>query len=259
MKKASMALIASYGIAILGVGQAWAKDPTVKSKKEAEAFQAMQTTLQSSQGNPDAQLKAVDEFLTKFADTEFKVILLQNAMQISQQKRDPALTITYAERVLEADPKNFEADVTIASETAGAAKEFDLDKAEKTAKVQKYAQAALANVKDYPKPISQIPDDQWEQQKKSATAQAHVAMGMMAMANKKYDEAITEMKTAVDTAPDPIATFRLGEAYLKANKLDEANASFDKVLSMPDTPASVKTYATQRKADIAKLKASGSK
>ena len=259
MKKASMALMASCGIAILSVGAVWAKDPTVKSKKEAEAFQAMQTTLQSNQGNPDVQLKAVDEFLTKFADTEFKVILLQNAMQISQQKRDPAQTITWAERVLEADPKNFEAEVTIASETAGAAKEFDLDKAEKTAKVQKYAQAALTNVKDYPKPISQIPDDQWEAQKKSATAQAHVALGMMAMANKKYDEAVTEMKTAVDSSPDAIATFRLGEAYLKANKLDDANATFDKVLTLPDATAPVKQYAQQRKADIVKMKAAGSK
>ena len=82
--------------------------------------------------------------------------------------------------MLEADPKNFEADVTIASVTAAEAKEFDLDKAEKTAKVQKYAEPTLANVKDYPKPYSQLPDEQWATQKKGATAQAHAAVAMMA-------------------------------------------------------------------------------
>ncbi|MBV8817946.1 MAG: tetratricopeptide repeat protein, partial [Acidobacteriaceae bacterium] len=194
-------------------------------------------------------------FLDKYADTEFKVILLQNAMQIAQQKRDTPLTLTYAERLLEADPKNFEADIAIASSTAQGAKEFDLDKAEKTAKVQKYAQAGLDSMKDYPKPMSQIPDDQWAAQKKSAAAQAYASLGMMDMINKKYDDAIKDYQTALDTSPDPITTFRLGEAYMKANKLDEADAAFDKVVAAPSAPPQVKTFAQQRKADVAKLKA----
>ena len=230
----------------------------MKSKKEGEAFTAMQQAIQAS-ASPDDQLKAIDSFLTTFADTQFKVLLLQNAMQIAQQKNDAPLTLTYAERVLEADPKNFEADVTIASMTASNAKEFDLDKAEKTAKVQKYAQLALENLKDYQKPISQIADAQWVIQKKGAEAQAHAALGMMAVANKKYDDAITEFKSSVETTPDSVTTFRLGEAYMKAGKLDDAGATFDKVLSMTDATAQVKQYAQQRKADVAKLKAAQAK
>jgi tetratricopeptide (TPR) repeat protein len=156
---------------------------------------------------------------------------------------------------LEVDPKNFEADVTLATVTAQGAKEFDLDKAEKTAKVQKYAQAVYDNTKDYPKPMSQIPDDQWVTQKKTAVATAHMAVGMMDMANKKYDDAIAEYKTAVEISPDPIIEFRLGEAYIKAKKWDDADATFDKVLSAPGVSPTVKQYAQQKKADIAKLKA----
>lgn len=258
MKKASNVLALALGVALLGVPASFAKDPTVKSAKERDAFIAMQTTLQSSRDGKE-QLKAIDDFLSKFADTEFKVILLQNAMQIAQQTGDAPLALTYAERVLEADPKNFEADDAIASLTANGMKEFDLDKAEKTAKVQKYSQLALDNVKDYAKPLSQIPDDQWANQKKSAMAQAHAALGIADMANKKYDEAIAEFKTAVDTSPDSIATFRLGEAYMKAGKYDEASATFDKVLSMADAPQQVKTFAQQRKADVAKMKAAAGK
>lgn len=258
MKNASKVLALSCGIAILGSTLGWGQnDPKVKSKKEAEAFQAMQQTIQT--GTPEAQLKAIDDFLTNFADTQFKVLLLQNAMQIAQQKGDAPLTQTYAERTLEADPKNFEADVTIASITATNAKEFDLDKAEKTAKVQKYAQAALENVKTYPKPFSQLPDDQWAAQKKSASAQAHASLGIMNTVNKKYDDAITEYKAALETSPDSVTTFRLGETYMKANKLDDANTTFDKVLSMPDATAQVKQYAQQRKGDVAKLKAAAAK
>ncbi len=258
MKNSSKVLALSCGIAILSGSLAWGADPAVKSKKEAEAFQAMQQAI-APPASPDDQLKAIEGFLTSFADTQFKVLLLQNAMQIAQQKNDAPLAVTYAERVLEADPKNFEADVTIASVTATNAKEFDLDKAEKTAKVQKYAQLALENAKDYPKPFSQLPDAQWATQKKGAEAQAHAAMGMMAIANKKYDDAITEFKTSVETSPDSVTAFRLGEAQMKGGKLDDASATFDKVLSMTDAPAQVKQYAQQRKTDVAKLKAAQAK
>jgi tetratricopeptide (TPR) repeat protein len=258
MKKLFKVWALTCGFTVLCGSLAWSADPKVKSRKEAEAFTAMQKEMQAAT-SPDAQLKAIDGFLDKYADTEFKVILLQNAMQIAQQKRDTALTMTYAERLLEADPKNFEGAVTIASETANGMKEFDLDKAEKTAKVQKYAQLAIDSSKDYPKPVSQIPDDQWALQKKEAFSQAHVSLGMSAMANKKYDDAITEYKAALDVAPNAIAEFRLGEALMKANKFDDANTAFDKVLTMPDANATVKQYAQQRKADVAKLKAAASK
>lgn len=256
MNKAFKLLAVSCGLAIVSWSLAWGDDPKVKSKKEQQAFTAMQQSLQLSMNDPAAQLKAIDDFLAEFADTQFKPLLLQNAMQIAQdQKRDAPLATTYAQRLLEADPKNFEANVTLAQLTAAGAKEFDLDKAEKTERVQKYAQAVYDDVKDYPKPISSMADDQWVAQKKTAVAAAHVAVGLMAMVNKKYDDAIVEYKTALETNPGPNEQFRLGEAYMKAKKLDDADAAFDKVLAMPNSSSVVKQYAQQRKADIAKLKA----
>ena len=257
MTKTTRVLAVSCGIAFVSLSLGWAKDPQVKSKKEAESFQAMQQALQG--GTPDSQLKAIEDFLGKFADTDFKVLLLTNAMQIAQQKRDTPLTITYAERVIEVDPKNFEPYITMAAETANGAKEFDLDKAEKTAKVQKWAQTGLENVKTYPKPFSQLPEDQWAQQKATASAQAHGALAMMAQVNKKMDDAIGEFKLAIDSAPDPVMMFRLGEAYMKASKWDESTAAFDKVVAAADAPAQVKQYAQQRKVEVAKMKAAAAK
>jgi tetratricopeptide (TPR) repeat protein len=257
MKKAFKLLAAvSCGLAILSWSAMWGADPKVKSKKEAQAFKDMQQTLQISANDPAAQLKAIDDFLANYADTEFKVFLLENAMQIAQdRKKDPALATTYAQRLLEADPKSFEANVALATITAQGAKEFDLDKADKTAQVQKYAQAVYDDVKDYPKPLSTLTDDQWAAQKKTAVATAHMAVGLMDMANKKYDDAITEYKTALDITPDSVIQYRLGEAYMKAKKWDDADAAFDKVLAMPDASSVVKQYAQQRKADVAKMKA----
>ncbi len=63
-------------------------------------------------------------------------------MQIEEQKGDFAQTVFYAERLLEADPKNAFALDALASETARHTREFDLDKEEKLTKVDKWAKAA---------------------------------------------------------------------------------------------------------------------
>jgi tetratricopeptide (TPR) repeat protein len=237
---------------LLGAGLMFGqKDPQPKSPKEVEALQAIQKATA-----PDDQIKAIENVLTTFADTEYKIMLLQTAMQIAEQKGDLALTTTYAERLLEADPKNVYADVTLASDIAIHTREFDLDKVEKLAKAEKYANVALENIKTYPKQSSKITDEQWDKEKKNLAGQAYAALGMIATTRKKYDDAVTQFKTALDavSAPDPNTTFRLGEAYLKAGKFDDAIAQFDKVLSMPESSPQVKQYAQTRKADAAKLK-----
>src|SRR6266852_4213119 len=120
----------------LGFSALWAQ-PKPKSQKEVDAIRA----IQAAQG-PDAQIKAIENVLTNFADTEYKVLLLQMAMQLEEQKNDLAQTVFYAERLLEADPKNAFALVTMASEIPRNTREFDLDKEEKLAKAEKYAKAA---------------------------------------------------------------------------------------------------------------------
>src|SRR5438552_3077065 len=99
---------------ILSIGMMFGqKDPQPKSQKEVDALQAIQKAT-----TPDEQIKAIENVLTTFADTEYKLMLLQTAMQIAEQKNDLALTTTYAERLLEADPKNVYAEVTLASDIA---------------------------------------------------------------------------------------------------------------------------------------------
>ena len=53
----------------------------------------------------------------------------------------------YAERTLEADPKNFGAMLMLSSGIAQRTREFDLDKEEKLAKSEKYANSAIALIK----------------------------------------------------------------------------------------------------------------
>lgn len=238
------------GVMVFGLALMWAQKP--KSKGEIAAIQAVQAAK-----TPDEQIAAIENVLTKYADTEFKTVLLQMAMQVEEQKGDFAQTVFYAERLLEADPKNVFALDTLASETARHTREFDLDKEDKLAKVDKWAKAALEAAPNAPKPRPDIPDAQWDSAKKDMQSQAYEAMGMAASLRKKNDDAITDYKQALSVAgtQDPATWLRLGQVYLDANKLDEATDAFDKALSSPNASPQVKSIAQAKKDETNKRKA----
>ena len=223
-----------------------------KSKKEIEAINAINAAT-----TVDDRLKAIDNVLTNFADTEFKLVLLQMALDLEVRKGDYAQTVTYAERLLEADPKNADAMVTLASETARHTREFDLDKDEKLGKVDKWAKDGIEAAKTAPKPNSSMTDQQLETMRKDFQSQGYEALGMAAALRKKYDDAIADYKQANSVAanPDPGVWVRLGQVYEDTHKWDEANDAFDKAAAVPNAPAQIKHIVELKKAEVAKLKA----
>ena len=92
--------------------------------------------------------------------------------------------------------------------------------------------------------------------KKDDLARGHEALGLIAVARKKYDDAASEFKTATETAsqPQPATFIRLGGAYTDAGKPDQAIAQLDKVLAMPNLPDQIKKVAQSEKARAEKAK-----
>ncbi len=215
-----------------------------KSQKEVEALMAIQNAQ-----TPEAQVAAVDELITKFADTEFKSWALQRAAEAEQRKGDSIKAIVYAERAVEADPKAFQAMLLISGELARATRENDLDKEEKLARSEKLAKDAITAVGAAPKPNPQITDDQWAGAKKDMIAEGHKDLGLAALARKKFDVAIAEFKLAVEGAatPDPADSVRLASAYNQAGQPDTAIPLLEKVIAAPNVNPTVKKFAEAEK------------
>jgi tetratricopeptide (TPR) repeat protein len=257
MNKKIMSRLALCGVLMLLGSLLWAqKQPQPKSKKELEALQAWQGAT-----GVDDRLKAIENVLTNFADTDFKLFLLQDAIQLEQRKNDFAQTLFYCDRLLEVDPKNAFALVTIAGETARHTREFDLDKEEKLTKADKYAKDAIDAAKTMPKIRPDLTDEQWEAVRKDLQAQAYDAMGQTATLRKKYDDAVADFKQAmaIQASPDPTTWVRLGQAYEDQGKYDDAINAYDKALSTPDVNAQVKSVAQSKKDSAMKKKAAGVK
>jgi tetratricopeptide (TPR) repeat protein len=237
-------------------GLAFAQGPKPKSQKEVDALLAIQNAT-----DPDARIAAVENLLSKFADTEFKSFALMIAAASAQQKNDFEKMVIYAERTLEADPKNFQAMLMLATGIAQRTREHDLDREEKLARAEKYANSAMEALKTATKPNPQLTDEQWEAAKKDSVAQAHEALGLTAMVRKKYDVAASEFKLAVDGAgtPDAATIVRLASAYNQSNKPDEAIATLDKLNTIADVHPQIKAVAQNERNNAIKMKSGAAK
>lgn len=232
--------------------------PKPKSQKEVDALQKVQAAAQAQ--NYDGELQAITYVLENFADTEYKPMLLNMAMDAAQRKGDQAQMSVYGERVIESDPNNIPARVLLAESIAGHTRENDLDKDQSLKKSDDYANKALDLLKTANTPPLGINPDQWPEYKKELTSQAYDALGQSADLRKNYPDAIKNFKSAMDSQPtNSVAMVRLAKAYVDAKQYDDAISTADKVLAMSDAPASVKQFAQTQKDNATKLKGASAK
>ena len=232
------------------------KQPQVKSQGEGQAVMAIFRAQDA-----DARIKAVDELLTKYADTEFKAIALYLGAASYQQKNDYENTIVFAERALQADPQHYQAMLMLASTIAQRTREFDLDREEKLARAEKYAKGALQLIQTASKPNPNLTDEQWEGAKKDMNAQAYEALALAEVARKNYPSAIAQFKKSIEagSTQDPATKVRLGDTYFKAGQYDNAIAILDDVVNATDVHPQIKQFAQAARARAIQAKNGGSK
>ena len=227
------------------------KQPQIKSPDETQAVMAMIRAQ-----DPDSRIKAAEELLNKFADSEFKPVALQFIAASYQQKNDFPNMAVYAERALQADPKNYMAMLMLAGGIAQRTREFDLDREEKLAKAEKYAKDAMEILKTAPRPNPQITDEQWEAAKKDFNAQAYEALGLGEMARKNYTGAIEQFKKSLQFAgsQESATMVRLGAAYNRVGQYDNAISILDEVMKSPTVHPQIRQFAQAEKARAVQAK-----
>ena len=235
-------------VALVSSSFAFAQKP--KTKKEIEALQAIQAAT-----DDDARIAAIENLLTKFADTEYKIVVLEAAMDSARHKGDLDTTDLYGERLLEADPNNLNALSTLAKDIADRTREFDLDRNDKLKRVDDLANKAIKVGATAAKPSAQMTDEQWTQRKGFYMADSHAALGSAALIEKKSEVAIKEYGAALEIVNDPSTSVRLAMANTAAGKFDAAIVILDKLLAISDLDPRIKQVAGQEKVKAAMAKA----
>src|SRR5882724_7450720 len=125
MKRIMLAAVLASLSGVTGL-MAQQKQPAPKSPKEVEALQAL-----FGAQDPDTRIKAGQDLLTKFADTEFKSIAMYLITVSYEQKNDFTNMIISGERTLAAHPKNYATMLLLSNALAKNSQEHDLHLEEK--------------------------------------------------------------------------------------------------------------------------------
>jgi len=233
-----------------------APQPKIKSQKELEAIQGMMKSP-----DPKSRIEAANKFVEDFPDSEFKAYALQVVTLTYQGLNDYDNMMIYGERTLEADAQSYAVMLAMANALALRTRPFDLDKEEKLGRATEYANKALEILEAAARPNPSVTDEQWEQAKNDFRAQAHEALGLVAMGRKDYPKAVTELKRAVDLASGSSAgtKVRLGVAYTDAGNYGAAITTFDSVLAEQNLHPTIRRVAEAQKAKAVKLQAAKKK
>ena len=236
--------------------------PHPKSQKEVDALKQVQAAQQAS--NWDAEIAAINNVLENFADTDYKSMLLAMGMDAAQRKNDYPQTVVWGERIIQNDPKDFAAPILLAATIAQHTRENDLDKEQSLKKIDDYANQGLDKLKaasDTPPSGFSGTAADYAAYKKDQAGLAHTAVGEADELRKKYPEAISEYKTALseDAHQSTTTMAFLSRAYVENKQYDDAIATADKILAMPDTPSQVKQFAQVQKDNANKMKAAAPK
>lgn len=220
--------------------------PKIKSNGERKAVVAIQTALKSA--DLDAVIKASEDLLNNYADSDYKEYALTMEAKAYQSKGDLDNAQIFADRALQINPKAYTMQLLIAEAITPIIKEHDLNYADEIAKCTKLFNDAIENAKVAVKPNPQVSDADWESNKKFAVAEAYNGLGMLASIEKKPDEAVKNFQLAVDNDPDQDAyATRLANAYLIVGKKSEALAICDKLLAKPTLNPRIKSVVTSLK------------
>jgi hypothetical protein len=211
-------------------------------------------------------IKAAEDLLTKFADTDYKeTVLTLEAMAYDKKAAGGAAADVTNEqvawgRVMEVNPQNIAANLQLGDILAKQTKDKDLDRDEQLAKAEKYLNGAIAGIKTQEANPAMTPQNLASM--KLNESEAHHGLALVAhtraTANtdadpKKFDPAVAEMQTAVADDPDQVAyQAQLARMLHEAGKNADSLALCDKILALPDLNPTIKTFTTTLRTEVAK-------
>jgi tetratricopeptide (TPR) repeat protein len=208
--------------------------PQARSPSELDAYGTVVLARQ-----PADTIHAGEDFLSRYAGSEFRKLVLETEFQSFRQRNDyEAVKRLGAEisRLLPPSP-GILSDTALMIANQGDTRSFS--------EAAEYAARALEVIGRMPRPLK-MRREEFATWKAGIISSAHTARGVLALRNKDSAAALTELQEAIRIRSDPDGALylRLGEAYLLKNQVAEASDAFSRAEALG--PESVTLAARQQ-------------
>jgi len=223
------------------------RPPKVNSQEEYNAYKAAVAVADAAGAE-----KAAEDFSAKYPASELRPLVYKAAMQRYQQGNNGDKMVEMAKKVLEIDPDDPEALVSVAQVEAEQTKDDSLDKDQRLAEAKKDSERALVTV-DTDVPTAGYPEEQLKNYKNFIRSQAYFVIGTAAFKASNWPEAETNLRKSIDAlpqSPDVIAVYRLALSLDFQNKIPEALKAAQQAVDLTkDNPGSPAGKAARQEQD----------
>ena len=222
------------------------------SPEEVDAYTKIATSR-----NPDERLVMVQDFLTKYPESQLKGRVFASAAEAYRMQNKHAQVIEYGEKAIE-DSQGRDAFtmLIVADSLAESALPIHSDYKEKLAKAEEHARRALevlpelfASMQRRP----EVPEEEYARQQRRVEGLGHAILGNVHFRRQEHAKAVEELTKAIETdgyKPDAVDFQRLGFAHMRQQQLKEAEAAFLRCIQQaeeakPSAAADVKVTTSE--------------
>ena len=228
------------------------RPPQAKTQAEFDAYKAAMAT--PSDG--PAMEKAADDFATKNPDSELRVLLYRSAMHTYQNANNAAKMSEMADKILKIDPDDPEALIGAAEVIAERTRDTDLDKDQRWAQAQKYAERAVETVDtDVPIPAG-TPPERIDAYKGFLRSSAYSVLGTLALNQAKFPDAEGYLRKSIDAYPaqlDPVVVLRLAIVLDKQGRYPDALKEANHAVELTQENTTAGTLARRERDRLVQL------
>jgi tetratricopeptide (TPR) repeat protein len=207
------------------------RPPQAKTQPEFDAYQAAMANAK----DPATLEKSADDFATKFADSELRILLYRTAMHGYQSANNADKMLDMGRKVLAIDPDDPEALIAVAEVLVERTKDTDLDKMQRWDEATKLGQHALQTIDTDLAIPANTPQEKVDDYKGYLRSSVYSILGAVEFNKEKFSDAESYFRKSVDaypSQPDPVVVLRLALALDKQGRYADALKEADKAVDL---------------------------
>lgn len=227
------------------------RPPQAKTQPEFDAYKA-------AAANTDAAAleKAADDFATKFADSELRILLFKTDMHLYQNANNAEKTEDLGRKVLAIDPDDPDSLTTVAEVIAERTRDTDINRDQRYEDGLKMAGKALTTIDTDVAAPAGTPQEKVDAYKAGMRSQAYSTMGTIEYNKNNFAGAQEDFQKAIDAYPSqPYApdVLRLALSLDKQGKYEEALKAANRAVELSQESSPIGGSARREQDRLQKL------